>query len=129
MSGGAHNLALDVSGSCYVWGNNLYHQCGIENQDVLYYPQKLSVSKKVVDIAAALDTSYLLYEDGTVAAFGSNRKQEIGSNYRENVPLPVEVQYTEKNFLYLPFQIKGYVPGYGTLERELRKGWQREMEL
>ena len=129
VSGIYHSLVLTKDGTVYSWGWNYYGQLGNGSIDNQFVPVQIPLPGKATDVATSGSTSYVKLEDGKVFAFGRNEELEIGSKYQEKVPTPVEVHYSDESLLFLPFKIKGRNPGYGKLEQEVRKGWQREMEM
>lgn len=95
-AGQDHLLALCTDGTLVAWGNNRRGKLG--NGTTLDAPSPVAVDisgllsgKSVVDLAAGDSHSLVRCSDGTVAAWGSNQRFQLGngSNLASRVPVAV----------------------------------------
>ena|GEM_PF-5122727 len=78
-AGSDHSLALCTTGSVYAWGNNGSWQLGSQTPSIRWTPVSVAnLSTTVVAIAAGSGHSMVLYSTGTVAAWGSNGRGQLG---------------------------------------------------
>lgn len=82
--GKRHTLLLSDDGTVYAAGNNEYGQLGVPSQYAKDSVQRsfckvAATDKKIVQIAAAEYTSYVLTDNGEVYAFGDNYYGELGA--------------------------------------------------
>ncbi|KAF8369130.1 hypothetical protein PRIPAC_86959, partial [Pristionchus pacificus] len=93
-SGRAHSLVI-VDDKVYAFGCNVHAQCGqdpattsetvvVSGDQQLLPPVVLPTSSKPVRVHAALDTSFVLTEDGKVLAFGLNEDGQC-ANGRQGI--------------------------------------------
>lgn len=98
-AGQAHTLALCSDGTVVGWGSNTSGQLGDATTSRRSIPTAVDVrdvssalfGKTVVAIAAGAAHSLALINDGTVAAWGSNTKGQLGDNTTINRLSPVAV--------------------------------------
>lgn len=84
--GYSHNLALCSDGTVAAWGDNNYGQLGNSSDVMTRVPVAVNVQagtsalagKTVVSVAAGLNYSLALCNDGTVAAWGHNHTNQLG---------------------------------------------------
>jgi len=99
-AGWCHNLALCSDGTVAAWGWNINGQLGLGYNSP--YPGSVPVpmlvtqsgvlaGKTVVSVAAGGINSLALCSDGTVAAWGSNSKGQLGNNSTTDSSVPVLV--------------------------------------
>lgn len=98
-AGGAFSLALKGDGTVLAWGNNQSGELGNGNvpndHDVPGVVSGLGPGSGVVQIAAGFASAYALKRDGTVVAWGNNRRGETGSgDAPTGHPTPVGVHVT-----------------------------------
>lgn len=95
-AGGRHSLALKHDGSVWAFGSNLCGQLGDGTTTQRAAPvkvQRLNDIKQnpVIAIAAGLESSYALKKDGSVFAWGTNTRGQLGNGGGENQPFPVRI--------------------------------------
>lgn len=91
-AGGKHALALDTSGQVYSWGDNTYGQLGNNRTgDSRTVPDRVQGMPKVKQIAAGLDFSLALLENGKVYALGRNIHGQLGNGTRATSSVPRQV--------------------------------------
>ena len=94
--GHSHNIALDVNGKVYSWGDNRWCQCGQGTQSVQYInPPKLieSIKESVIDcIDCGADHSYVRTTNEKHYLFGANFYQQC-------------IKYDDKGNLNAPFRV------------------------
>lgn len=94
-AGGAHGLALDLSGAVWGWGYNAFGQLGqpVDNTNPIIFPVKqitaLTVAAK--EISAGSAHSLALSNDGSVYSWGYNFYGQLGNN----LPLKSETPLTD----------------------------------
>lgn len=80
VAGGSHTLALLKDGTVWSWGRNTHGQLGYETKTGFSAsPKKIPNLTNAVSIAAGNMHSLVLRGDGSVYAFGSNERLQIGS--------------------------------------------------
>jgi len=99
VAGETHSLALCSDGMLAAWGDNGLGQLG--DNTTIYRTAPVAVNttsgtsalfgKTVVTIAGGLDHNLALCSDGTVAAWGDNRSNQLGDNtsIQRNAPMAV----------------------------------------
>ena len=96
-AGDGHSLAVKQDGTVYSWGANYNGQLGnnsTENSNVPVKVKSLNgegVLKNIVSVSAEDAHSLALKRDGTVYAWGSNNRGQLGNNSTEDSPIPVQV--------------------------------------
>lgn len=91
-TGGAHTIALKNDGSVWAWGFNDCGQLGlgVSASDIIL-PFQVSSLSNVVAIAAGEKHSVAVKSDGTVWAWGTNYRGQLGNGGTENENVPVQV--------------------------------------
>ncbi len=96
-SGADHNLAICSDGTLVAWGRNDKGQLGIKSGSGSLAPSAVDqtgvlAGKTVIAIAAGFQHSLALCSDGTLAAWGTNSKGQLGNNSsaQSNVPVLVD---------------------------------------
>lgn len=82
-SGYRHHLALDADGKVYAFGQNSNGQLGVTNTTTSDVPVQVNFSAsstmgKVIQVAAAANSSYALDDKGQVWAWGQNQYGNLG---------------------------------------------------
>jgi alpha-tubulin suppressor-like RCC1 family protein len=102
-SGGDHTLAVNGAGAVYAWGYNILGQLGIgampdfnfkygsQVPNVVPYPVRIPGLSGVIAVAAGGSHSLALLKDGTVRAWGQNRRGQLGDGTTVNRNTPVAV--------------------------------------
>ncbi|WP_326770766.1 sialidase (plasmid) [Streptomyces sp. NBC_01591] len=91
-AGGQHALALDTSGQVYSWGDNAYGQLGNNRTgDSRTVPDRVQGMPKVKQIAAGVDFSLALLENGKVYAWGRGVHGQLGNGSRATSSVPRQV--------------------------------------
>lgn len=73
VSGGfGHTLARMADGSVYAWGDNASGQLGLGNTTSATTPQRVTLPRGALAVAATSTASYALLDDGSVYAWGSS---------------------------------------------------------
>jgi alpha-tubulin suppressor-like RCC1 family protein len=90
---GYHNLAVKTNGTIWTWGNNWYGQLGNGITNVLgtNTPVQVSGLTNPVIVAGGGFTSYAVWTNGTVWAWGQNSFGQVGDGTFTNRWLPVQV--------------------------------------
>jgi alpha-tubulin suppressor-like RCC1 family protein len=79
--GGGHIVAVDSSGSVWVWGSNDSGEAGNGTHGtVMPTPQRVPGLSGVIQVAAGDGSDYALKSDGTVWAWGFNGFGELGDD-------------------------------------------------
>ena len=74
-----HCLALDAHGSLWAWGSHLHRQLGLPlDAAAAYEPMQVPLSRPVIAAAAGAFHSLALDDQGTVWAWGANRRGQLG---------------------------------------------------
>jgi alpha-tubulin suppressor-like RCC1 family protein len=102
--GGEHALAVTRSGTVYAWGYNIEYQLGIGDWPVITYktrsarpsnfmpyPVPIPGLTDVAAVATGAQHSLALMKDGTVRAWGLNRRGQLGDGTTTNRRTPVAV--------------------------------------
>ena len=83
---GFHSLALCADGTVVAWGSNDYGQLGNNSRASSSVPVAVTTTstalqgKSVIAVSAGFEHSLALCTDGTLAAWGSNNRGELGNN-------------------------------------------------
>ena len=91
-AGGGHGLALRSDGTVWAWGDNRAGQLGrgtTSNHEVA--PARVSGLAGVTKISAGDDFALALGSDGTVSAWGDNRRGQLGNGTTATSAVPVTV--------------------------------------
>jgi alpha-tubulin suppressor-like RCC1 family protein len=104
-AGGYSSLALKSDGTVWAWGDNQYGHLGIGTGDHNAHPLPVQVVSPngqgfltgVVAIASANDHSLALKGDGTVWAWGSNFRGQLGNGAIDDNSHPAPVQVLGPN--------------------------------
>ena len=89
---GYFSLALRTDGTVWAWGDNRAGQLGrgmTSNHEVT--PARVPGLAGVIKISAGSDFSLALCSDGTVSAWGDNRRGQLGNSTTAGSPMPVKV--------------------------------------
>ena len=127
-AGGNHTLAVTRSGALYSWGYNIVGQLGIggmpdirfktgsQAPHVVPYPTRSRELTGVVAVAAGGSHSLTLLKDGTVRAWGLNRRGQLGDGTTINRHAPVVVSgVTGAVAIVAGSEISGALLGDGTV--------------
>jgi alpha-tubulin suppressor-like RCC1 family protein len=91
-AGQNHSLALLKDGSVAAWGNNLYGQTGDGTAgNTRLTPVLITTLEGIGAVAAGLNHSVALKDDGTVWAWGDNEFGELGDDTTTERNTPVQV--------------------------------------
>jgi len=96
-AGAQHNLALDDTGRVWSWGRNDFGQLGDGTFEHRFTPLPVTDSNSLVmtAIAAGAYFSMALDENGTVWAWGDNRRRQIGPLVQAfQIAIPIQVTGT-----------------------------------
>jgi len=91
-AGGAFSLALRSDGTVWAWGDNRAGQLGrgtTSNHEVT--PARVTGLAGVTKISAGADFALALRSDGTVSAWGDNRRGQLGNGTTTDPAGPVQV--------------------------------------
>ena len=96
-SGDGHGVALHESGLLYAWGDNRYGQLGDgtttgRRYAALVMENDSTALGNLIALAAGLDFTLALRNDGTLFAWGDNRSGQLGDGSTEMRTTPVAVQ-------------------------------------
>ncbi|KAM6346600.1 putative E3 ubiquitin-protein ligase HERC4 isoform 2-T2 [Podargus strigoides] len=89
-AGGAHSIALSLSGAVYSWGKNDFGQLGLgdtEDRDCPSYVGALE-HWKTVFISCGADHTAVLSKEGLVCTFGAGGAGQLGHNSTRNEFMP-----------------------------------------
>lgn len=94
VAGGfGHTLARMADGSVYAWGDNSSGQLGLGNTTSTTTPQRVSLPRGALEVAATSTASYALLDDGSVYAWGASSGFGLlgdgDKNSTRNVPMPI----------------------------------------
>jgi alpha-tubulin suppressor-like RCC1 family protein len=93
-SGYEHSIALDVNGSAWTIGDNLYGQLGRNTSPLNYSPSFNRVyapnGYMIRDVFAENNTTYIIAADNSLFAFGDNSVGQFGTSayYHSNTYIP-----------------------------------------
>ncbi|XP_050403705.1 uncharacterized protein LOC126819621 isoform X2 [Patella vulgata] len=100
--GGRHTMVWLDNGHVYSFGNNFYAQLGYDFNDELYkenqlspHHMKFSSHRPVQQITCGDKHSLFLFQDGSLAAVGSNLNGQIGSGDNMEAVIPKQVDLSE----------------------------------
>ena len=116
--GGEHNLAIDVDGNLYAWGDNQYGQCGISDKRYdkeVIIPSLVFMKDKhcVIEIDCGYDHSYCLTDDGLHFLFGGNEynqcitydgRQKVYNPFGVNSIIEKAIGHKEIKAIYLGYK-------------------------
>lgn len=134
---GGHTLALRADGSVVGWGRWNVGQLGpVKAEDLSQFgtrrPIPIALPGKATDIAAAVDSSFAVLEDGTVWAWGANSDGTLGTGSMAPLPLlPHSTPATEyrgaERPLRLPLaNVAGLAANYRRVAALMRDGTVRQ---
>ena len=94
VAGGfGHTLARMADGSVYAWGDNSSGQLGLGNTTSATTPQRVTLPRGALAVAATSTASYALLDDGSVHTWGSSAGFGLlgdgNKNGASNVPTPI----------------------------------------
>uniref|UniRef100_A0A8B9EEK2 HECT-type E3 ubiquitin transferase n=1 Tax=Anser cygnoides TaxID=8845 RepID=A0A8B9EEK2_ANSCY len=89
-AGGAHSIAVSLSGAVYSWGKNDFGQLGLGHTEDKDYPSYIEALEhwKTVFIACGADHTAVLSKDGLVCTFGAGGAGQLGHNSTRNELTP-----------------------------------------
>ncbi|NXD12838.1 HERC5 ligase, partial [Nothocercus nigrocapillus] len=89
-AGGAHSLAVSVSGAVYSWGKNTSGQLGLGHTEGRDCPSCIGALQhwKTVFISCGADHTAVLSKDGLVCTFGAGEAGQLGHNSTRNEQSP-----------------------------------------
>ncbi|PSJ95168.1 regulator [Brevibacillus fortis] len=95
-AGDSHSLALDVNGKVYAWGDGGKGQIGDGSVYNRLAPVNVPGLTEIDEIASGPNArhSFALKRDGTVYAWGSNDRGQLGDGTTTNSNKPVKVKIT-----------------------------------
>ncbi|CAD8057781.1 unnamed protein product [Paramecium sonneborni] len=76
----------------YVMGDNKESQCGIDNQDYISKLTKINLPIVIREIACGLEHTLIVTNEGSIYAFGSNLKGQLGVENISVACSPIQVQ-------------------------------------
>lgn len=92
-AGYLHTVAVKQDGTVWTWGWNSHAQLGEElSMTDRNYPGQVKGLQDVVAVAAGYGHSLAIKRDGTVWAWGWNRRGQLGDGTQTDRPTPVEVR-------------------------------------
>ncbi|MEI7831763.1 MAG: IPT/TIG domain-containing protein, partial [bacterium] len=77
-AGGTHSLAVDLNGSVWAWGSNLFGELGDGTRTTRNFAMKVIGLTGITAVSAMNIHSLALKSDGTVWAWGNNSHGELG---------------------------------------------------
>lgn len=125
-TGVSHSAAIKTDGSLWVWGINEYGELGLNDKNDRSSPTQLGFSKNWKEVNAsnyagsfAAGATMALKADGTLWAWGYNRKGVLGSSLVEGLPRSYPTQITGNNWVEISqiFCIRNEVRDSFTNER------------
>uniref|UniRef100_A0A8C3BTH3 HECT domain-containing protein n=1 Tax=Cairina moschata TaxID=8855 RepID=A0A8C3BTH3_CAIMO len=89
-AGGAHSVAVSLSGAVYSWGKNDFGQLGLGHTEDKDYPSYIEALEhwKTVFISCGADHTAVLSKDGLVCTFGAGGAGQLGHNSTRNELTP-----------------------------------------
>nr|XP_013806962.1 PREDICTED: E3 ISG15--protein ligase HERC5-like [Apteryx mantelli mantelli] len=89
-AGGAHSLAVSLSGAVYSWGKNDFGQLGLGHTEDRDRPSYIGALQhwKTVFISCGADHTAVLSKDGLVCTFGAGEAGQLGHNSTRNERTP-----------------------------------------
>ncbi|XP_035182202.1 probable E3 ubiquitin-protein ligase HERC3 [Oxyura jamaicensis] len=89
-AGGAHSIAVSLSGAVYSWGKNDFGQLGLGHTEDKDYPSYIEALEhwKTVFISCGADHTAVLSKDGLVCTFGAGGAGQLGHNSTQNELTP-----------------------------------------
>jgi alpha-tubulin suppressor-like RCC1 family protein len=107
-SGVSHSAAIKTDGSLWVWGVNQQGELGLNDRNDRSSPTQLGSSKNWKDVNAsnhcgsfASGMTTALKADGTLWAWGFNRKGALGSSLIEGLPRSYPTQVAGNNWVHI----------------------------
>jgi alpha-tubulin suppressor-like RCC1 family protein len=100
-AGANHNLALDVNGTVYAWGDGRVGQVGYQ-ETLGTFPTAHPVTSdgkyldQVISIAAGRNHSLAVLGNGQLLAWGNNKDGQIGNGSTANASLPTTVENIDR---------------------------------
>ncbi len=96
-AGGRHSLVLKKDGTVWAFGSNCFGQLGDgtrtqQTKAVQIQGINHPEANPVVAVAAGLESSYALTQEGTVLAWGANSSGQLGDGSKTDSPSPVAVK-------------------------------------
>lgn len=90
VAGGAHNLALDLAGKVYSWGEGLHGQLGHGSKQNEMLPRLVVelASVRIKAMAAGSMHSVVLCETGDVIVWGKNNRGQLGLKHLKESDTP-----------------------------------------
>lgn len=104
-AGGSHNLALDLDGRVYAWGDNYYGQIGndstVQSKVAVLVKDFSGINNinEITAISAGKEHSLALLSNGTVAAWGNNFDGQLGNSTIMSANVPIEVKKANDELL------------------------------
>ncbi|MCL2258584.1 MAG: hypothetical protein FWC18_02010 [Cystobacterineae bacterium] len=98
-AGSAHTLALKSDGTVWAWGDNEHGQLGDGTTKHKSCPEQVSLPSgvaltNVIAVAAGYEHTVALKSDGTVWAWGTNKKGQLGDGTRTSQRQPIRSSHT-----------------------------------
>ncbi len=92
-AGENHSIALKADGTVWTWGSNSAGQLGINEgtSTMRLVPVFVDGLSGITAIGAGYNHSFALKSDGTIWAWGSNNKGQLGDNSKDDRMVPVPV--------------------------------------
>ncbi|XP_065692195.1 E3 ISG15--protein ligase HERC5-like isoform X1 [Patagioenas fasciata] len=89
-AGGAHNVAVSLSGAVYSWGKNDFGQLGLGDTRDRGCPSYVKALEhwKTVFVSCGADHTAVLSKEGLVCTFGAGGSGQLGHNSTQNELVP-----------------------------------------